>query len=196
MKDLREVTLETGEFVNLRRTRPDDAERTFLWRQADPATFLRKGTQSVEEQRAWLSRLPEDEINFIIETRQGVPLGTLALVAIDMQNLRAEPRRFLIGEKQLARGLPVAAEAVLLLYELAFEKLGLRRVSGTMAGNNPRMYNWHKHIGMVEEGRLRQHYFVEGKAFDAIYFGLLREEFRANTRPRLQRLVAMARRNQ
>lgn len=117
----------------------------------------------------------------------------LSLSGIDPVNRVGEPGRFLIGDEQAAAGLPAAAEAMKLLYELAFDRLRLRRVWGTVVSENRRMIKWQTYLGMVQEGRLRQHLFIDGRLQDAVVFGLLENEYREVTRPRLESLIAAAR---
>jgi diamine N-acetyltransferase len=183
-----------GEFVVLRPLTVDDAALTFEWRKGERATLLNQGAQTVEEQARWIAGRPAAEYNFIIETRQaGRPIGMLSLVAIDPINRRGEPGRFLIGDEGAARGIPAAAEAMKLLYELAFDRLGLQRVCGMVASDNVRMIKWQSYLGMVREGLLRRHYYIDGRFQDAVYFGLLDTEYRAVTLPRLNALIAAGR---
>jgi RimJ/RimL family protein N-acetyltransferase len=182
-----------GEFVNLRPLASDDAEVTFRWRQGQRAILLNRGAQSVEEQGRWIASRPSSEYNFIIETKAHCPMGMLSLTDIDPVNRRGEPGRFLIGDEAAAQGIPAAVEAMKLLYELAFGRLRLLRVYGAVAADNVRMIKWQKYLGMVQEGLLRQHYFINGRFQDAVFFGLLESEYRGVTLPRLDALIAAAR---
>jgi RimJ/RimL family protein N-acetyltransferase len=38
----------------------------------------------------------------------------------------------------------------------------------------------HKKLGFIEEGRRRRQFFLNGRYYDDLLFGLLREEFEAN----------------
>ena len=182
-----------GEFVDLRPLVPEDAEQTFRWRYAQRARFLTAGAPSIQAQADWIASRPPSEYNFIIELKTGLPVGMLSLVGIDLLNRHGEPGRFLIGEEDAVHGLPVAAEAMKLLYGLAFDQLGLVRISGIVAANNHLMIKWQKYMGMIEEGRLRNHLCQEGRFHDAIYLGLLVDEYRRTALPRLNSLIVMAR---
>jgi RimJ/RimL family protein N-acetyltransferase len=182
-----------GQFVDLRPLTPDDAELTFTWRQGARAILLNQGAQTVEKQRHWIAGRPAREYNFIIETKQKLPIGMLSLSGIDAVNRVGEPGRFLIGDEPAAAGLPAAAEAMKLLYKLAFDTLKLRRVWGVVASENRRMIKWQTFLGMTQEGRLRQHLFIAERLQDAVVFGLLESEYRRVTLPRLESLIAAAR---
>jgi diamine N-acetyltransferase len=186
-------SLLAGEFVNLRPLVVEDAEMTLRWRLCDRAINLNRGAESLESQRAWIASRPASEYNFIIECKDGTALGMLSLVAVDHINRHAEPARFLIGEEELARGVPAAVEAMKLLYEFAFDTLKLRRMHGTIASDNKAMYKWQTYLGMKEEGRLREHYFINNHFQDAICVGLLEDEYRSLTLPRMRALITVGR---
>lgn len=182
-----------GEFVNLRPLNVQDAELTFHWRSARRAKFLNVGAESIETQAAWIAGRPASEYNAIIELKSRHPVGMLSLTGIDATNRHGEPGRFLIGEEEASKGLPVAVESMKLLYELAFDQLGLVRVCGIVAANNKMMIKWQRYMGMKEEGRLRNHLCQDGQFHDAIFLGLLVEEYRKITLPRMKVLIAAAR---
>ena len=182
-----------GQYVDLRPLSPEDAELTLSWRQGARAILLNQGAQTIEQQRRWIAGRPAAEYNFIIQTKQQRPIGMLSLSGIDLVNRVGEPGRFLIGDEAAAAGLPAAAEAMKLLYELAFDVLKLRRVWGVVASENRRMLKWQTYLGMTQEGCLRQHLFINDRLQDAVVFGLLDSEYRNVTLPRLESLIAAAR---
>lgn len=183
----------TGEFVDLRPLRPEHAALTFAWRQQARAAQLHRGAASVEAQAQWIARRPAGEYNFVITLKSGQPVGMLSLLDVEPAVRQAQSGRFLIGDEGAVRGLPVAAEAMKLLYELAFDRLGLRRVHGHIAAGNPLMIKWQKYLGMQEEGRLRQHVLIDGRFQDLVLLGLMEDEYRKTALPRLNALVRAGR---
>jgi diamine N-acetyltransferase len=183
----------TGEFVNLRALNTRDAEITFKWRKSKRAKFLNQGAKTAQQQLDWIASRPGSEFNFIIELKSNnTPLGMISLTNLDKENLHAEPGRFLIGEEDSVRGIPVAVEAVKLLYEFAFYDLGLVRLYGVIAENNSLMIKWHKYMGMKVEGQLRNH-LKQGDTYqDGVLVGLLLEDFQKITLPRVNSLLALA----
>ena len=185
-------TLE-GEFVNLRPLKVSDAKLTHNWRCAERAKYLNQSPASVEQQANWIASRTDAEYNFVIELKSGYPVGMLSLTGIDTANLHGETGRFLIGDEVAAQGVPVAVESMKLIYELAFDKLGLVRLFGSIAANNKLMIKWQKYLGMKEEGRFRNHLRQKNGLFeDAIYLGILVEEYRAIALPRMKVLIAAA----
>jgi diamine N-acetyltransferase len=181
-----------GDFVQLRPLQVADAELTFRWRTRARARLLNAGARTVEQQAAWIAGRPESEYNYVIELVNGLPVGMVSLTGIDPVNRHGEPGRFLIGDEDAVHGVPAAVEATKLLYRLAFEELGLVRVCGIVAAENTLMIKWQKFMGMREEGRLRNHLFLDGRFQDAVFLGLLVEEYRATTQPRMDALISAA----
>jgi RimJ/RimL family protein N-acetyltransferase len=178
-----------GRYVALRPLETRDAETTLRWRLGERAALLNRGATTVEEQRAWIASRPSSERNFVIELLDGRPVGMLSLIDVDLVHGHAEPSRFLIGEPDAVRGVPAAVEAMLLLYRLAFDELGLHRVYGTIAAQNRQMIKWQAFLGMTEEGRLRDHYVLDGRRQDAVCMGMLEAEYRTVALPRMRALV-------
>lgn len=187
---IKATTLE-GEFVDLRPLEPSDAAITLAWRQSARARLLNPGAATVEEQTAWIRARPANEYNFVIVLKSGEPIGMLSLIQVNMMSKHAETARFLIGDEDAVRGIPAAVEAMKLLYEFAFDQLGLLRIFGNVTADNMLMVKWQKYLGMKEEGRMRRHHFLNGKFQDAIILGLLEEEYREVSLPRMNALVKM-----
>jgi RimJ/RimL family protein N-acetyltransferase len=81
-----------------------------------------------------------------------------------------------IGERDLwGNGYGTDAMNVILRY--AFTELCLHRVSLTVFEYNPRGLRSYQKCGFREEGRLRQYLHRDGRRWDLIFMGLLREEW-------------------
>jgi RimJ/RimL family protein N-acetyltransferase len=186
-----------GQFVVLTPLTVDDAELTQRWRTSGRAFLLNKGARTVAEQAAWIRSRAKyeehgEEYNFIqVIKATGQPVGMISLVEIDLVHRHAEPAHFLIGEPEAVRdsGVPIALEATKLIYQLAFDTLKLHRVFGPFSSENDKMLIYHKFLGMQEEGRLRDHYYLNGKWSDAVVVGLLEDEFHSTVLPRLIKMI-------
>ena len=83
-----------------------------------------------------------------------------------------------IGERDYwDKGYGTDAMRVMLRY--AFTELNLHRVSLSVFEYNPRALRSYKKAGFVVEGRLRQWINREGRYWDLIFMGILREEWLA-----------------
>lgn len=182
-----------GNFTSLRPLQIDDASLTLQWRSSERASLLNSGADNLDEQIRWIKGRPVNEYNFIIQLKTGLPVGMLSLIGVNSANRHAETARFLIGEEKATKGIPVAVEAMKLIYGFAFDELNLMRLFGTVASSNSLMVKWQKYLGMKEEGRMRNHYFINGKWQDAIILGLLVDEYRTQSLPRMNALLSAAR---
>ena len=87
-----------GKFVALRCADESDAEFTLKIRN-DPALteFIPIISSSVEEQRKWLKKTAEDadDCFFIIQGRDGKPLGTISFYNVDYESGKCELGRYI-----------------------------------------------------------------------------------------------------
>ena len=85
-----------------------------------------------------------------------------------------------IGERDFwSKGYGTDAMRVLLRY--AFMELNLHRVTLDVFEYNPRAIRAYEKAGFVIEGRSRQYLLREGKRWDMIFMGILREEWERRT---------------
>jgi RimJ/RimL family protein N-acetyltransferase len=83
-----------------------------------------------------------------------------------------------IGERELwSKGYGTDAMQVLLRF--AFDELNMHRVSLTVFEYNPRAIRSYEKAGFVVEGRERKFLDRDGKRWDVLYMGILREEWLA-----------------
>ena len=84
-----------------------------------------------------------------------------------------------IGEEG-CRGRRYGSEALELLLGYAFQELRLFSVGAHVPEYNPVALHLFEKAGFVQEARLRQSLFRQGRRWDMILFGLLEEEWRVN----------------
>ena len=84
-----------------------------------------------------------------------------------------------IGEReQWNKGYGTDAMMVILSY--AFRELNLRRVALSVSANNPRALRSYGKAGFIVEGRMRDFFLRDGKRWDIVFMGILREEWLAS----------------
>jgi [ribosomal protein S5]-alanine N-acetyltransferase len=76
------------------------------------------------------------------------------------------------------RGQGYMSEAVRRMIQFGFEVLDLNRVYAACFAENKASEHVMQKAGMVYEGRMRQHYIRFDKVHDAVYYGILREDWR------------------
>ena len=175
-----------GELVHLVSPNPEkDAGIFARWMQdsefvrlmdTDPASL-----RSVAKHKQWLEKdLLEEDRNdglfFLVRTLQEEkPIGFIGLDGI----------RWVHGDAWVGVGLGERAhwgqgygtDAMRVLQRYAFEGLNLHRLSLTVFEYNPRAIRSYEKAGFIREGRTRNFLLREGKRFDMIFMGILREEW-------------------
>jgi UDP-4-amino-4,6-dideoxy-N-acetyl-beta-L-altrosamine N-acetyltransferase len=165
-----------GERVNLRQIEEEDLERLKEWRN-DPE--LKRAhfsffPLSMAEQRRWFERLLGDNTNkvFIVETKDGVPIGYTLMKDIDWKNQRAEIG---IHLDKNYHGMGYGTDAFKALIKFAFDEMNLHRLySYVHSWNRPSIRMCEK-SGMKVEGTLRDHFFGEGRFQDVVLLAIIKE---------------------
>ncbi len=111
---------------------------------------------------------------FAIEA-DGKFIGQCALRSID-ETARTCELGIAIGD-QGYWGRGYGREAVRMLLDYAFRLRNYRRVWLWVHGDNARAIAAYRACGLVEEGRLRDHVWSNGRYVDAVYMGVLRDEW-------------------
>lgn len=172
-----------GERLRLRAVEKDDLPRFVAWLN-DPevrqglALFL--PLSQVEEER-WFENMleaPKEQRPLVIEVESEAgwtPVGNCGLFGTDWRVRSAEVGIF-IGEKRYwDQGY--GTEAMKLLLKHGFDTLNLNRIALRVFETNPRAFRSYEKVGFVEEGRLRQGYYQNGKYIDVLLMSVLRSEW-------------------
>ncbi|WP_195576516.1 GNAT family N-acetyltransferase [Paenibacillus sp. 1001270B_150601_E10] len=90
---------------------------------------------------------------------------------------RSAEMGIVIGVKdELGKG--IGSEAIRLLQQFVFDRLNLNRLELKVHDYNKRAIRCYQKCGFVEEGRLRQAFFIHGHYTDMLYMSILRDEYR------------------
>ena len=111
-------------------------------------------------------------------------IGLTSLVDIDPDNRRAE---LLVGFPHPRAAASAALKASLAAMQFAFDRLGLHKLMSYVYGDNAESQANTLHLGLHQEGLLREHLQVDGQPLDLYVNGLLAPQFHADER--LQRLL-------
>ncbi len=132
------------------------------------AALLGRATPvSLEQHQAWYQSLTRSSSTVVFAVRElesGRYLGNVWLHGIHWVNRNAE-LRILLGAPE-ARGKGHGTRACQLLLRFAFEKLGLHKVFLYVSSGNPRARRSFEKAGFVEEGLLREEFFIDGHFLD------------------------------
>jgi RimJ/RimL family protein N-acetyltransferase len=113
---------------------------------------------------------------FMIEA-DGKRIGLCGLYDIDWTARHAE-LGITVGDRDYW-GQGYGRDAVRLLLDYAFRLRNLRRVWLEVHAANERAIRCYRACGFVEEGRLREHVWLDGRYVDNVLMGVLREEWAA-----------------
>jgi RimJ/RimL family protein N-acetyltransferase len=170
-----------GSLVTLRRHRQENLAQVIRWyRDPELARLTRYQTRpmSVEEiERFFTARLlSSDGIAYAIhEAGTNRLIGLTTFSALDADN-GSVLFHITIGEHD-AWGKGYGTEATELMLRHAFATLGLHRVGLSVFGFNDRALHAYTKAGFVLEGRLRQAISRDGRWWDELQMGAIREEW-------------------
>lgn len=71
----------------------------------------------------------------------------------------------------------LAVEASKMLIEYGFNTLNINKITSDVFPNNESIIKLLEKMGFKEEGRLKEHYFHQGKFKDVVIYSLLRNDF-------------------
>lgn len=172
-----------GERVRLRAVERDDVKKFFEWVN-DPevtrglALYL---PMSMTDEERWFegaSNRDPHEKPLAIEIRDGDSwklIGNSGLFSIEWTNRSAEVG-IMIGDKSVWNQ-GYGTEAMGLLLRHNFETLNLNRVFLKVYSDNLRAIRAYEKSGFIEEGRMREAVFKNGKYDDVILMSVLRSEW-------------------
>jgi [ribosomal protein S5]-alanine N-acetyltransferase len=171
-----------GTKVYLRPLERADAAAVVPWfNDPDVSRFsLRYRPLTLQEQEQWLEQAGRDERSVLlgIALREDDRLiGTTGFHQLSFKD-RGAVFGILIGAKaEWDKGY--GSEATRLMVRYAFETLNLHRVTLYVFEYNARAIRTYEKIGFRREGLLRQENWREGRYWDTIVMGLLRDEWLA-----------------
>ncbi len=172
-----------GNIVRLRALELADLERVYGWindREVTRYIAARYPMSRADEER-WLKGSSPNSfgggVQLAIETKDGAHIGNIDLIDVQPEDRKAG-LGVMIGDKDYwSNGY--GTDAVITILRFAFGEMNLNRVWLHAFDFNERAQASYRKCGFQEEGRLREHYYTEGKYFDSVVMSVLRDEFDA-----------------
>lgn len=172
-----------GNLVRLTREEPETVARlesqwsvdSEYWRLLDWDPARRFSVKTVQK---WIEKQHENEDGFAFSIRALADdriIGGIGLDGIRWTHGDAFVGIGLGDREYWGKGYGTDAMRVILHY--AFDELNLRRVTLDVFEYNPRGVRSYEKVGFVVEGRERGLILREGRRWDVIYMGILREEW-------------------
>src|SRR6056297_2989689 len=171
-----------GKLTRLRVYKKEDLKTVWNYiNQENTMKFLRPGIPfpfKFEEEEKWyesINGLSTKSYTFAIERKKDDEyLGGVGINEIDWKNSYCEIGIFL-AEDYCGQGY--GTDALKVLIDFIFNEMNLNKVMLSVYSFNDRAQNSYKKTGFVEEGRLREHIFRNGKYNDEIIMSILRKEW-------------------
>ncbi len=162
----------------LRPLERQDGERVRSWRNTPEVSryMYTDHVITAEEHGAWLEAAltASDRRIWIVEHR-GAPVGLATLDAPTTAARRGEWAYYLADPA--VRGQGVGACVEFLVIDYAFAVLGLNKLWCEVLAENEAVWRLHLGFGFLEEARLRQHVWKNGRFQDVLGLGLLAEDW-------------------
>lgn len=169
----------SGERVTLRPLRPTDYEQLYVWRTALATWGDQEEMAPYPMTFAEYARRADDAdqskgITWAAEV-EGTLVGRASMFAFDELARNAEVG---LGFGPDHRGKGYGREVLGLLLDFGFTHRNLHRIWLECTATNERAIRAYKAAGFVEEGRLREHAWVNGAYVDMVRMAVLRSDWR------------------
>jgi len=133
---------------------------------------------SLEEHRKWfINASTNSATELLIYEQEGIAQGFVNITRTRCLEV-ADWGFYLAPEAAKGSGRELGAQAL----NYAFKQLGLHKVCGQALGFNERSITFHKKLGFIEEGRLREQHFDGHQFHDVVCFGLLNREWQVQAK--------------
>ena len=171
-----------GKLVNLRAREMSDVERMTRWiNDREVTRFMGGGYPwSSEAEEAFVRNqtsvpMAFGDLRFAIDTNDDEHIGNISFHEMSPEHRKAR-LGMVIGEKAYwSKGY--GTDAVATLVRFGFEEMNLNRVELHVYDFNERGQAAYRKCGFVEEGRMREAHYSEGKYDDVVVMALLHDEW-------------------
>lgn len=171
-----------GKLVRLREYRKEDINLKLGYiNDSQVVKYLESGIPypvTLNEELKWFESISafKDSYRFAIESVEGSHyIGDCGINSIDWKNSVASVAIF-IGDKAY-RGKGYGTEAMEILLSFIFNQININKVRlNVYSFNEPAIKSYEK-CGFKKEGVLRQEIFRDGRYYDTIVMGILRDEY-------------------
>ena len=168
-----------GKLVRLASSRPDDGENSAKW--AEDAQFWRNMDtdfalpKTLEDMGRAIDR-ENHAVTFRLRTiAEDKLIGFVAIHGIEWNN-QTGLLAIGIGDP-FFRGKGYGQDALQLILRYAFFELNLHRVGLDVNSNNPRAIRAYEKAGFKHEGEMREAGYRDGKRYNRVIMGILRDEW-------------------
>lgn len=169
-----------GKSVALRPIRPDDAA---FFRNLDDEYYRNVDAEvpfplSDARLSSWLEQQQkarfDDAIRLMADNKDGETVGTIHTYQCHRRN---GTFKYGVAVAPEHRGRKYASEMIIMILRYYFLQLGYQKATPHVYAFNEASVRLHEKLGFLQEGRLRNMVYMDGKYHDEIHFGMTRDEF-------------------
>ncbi len=172
-----------GSLIRLRAIEASDWENFYQWNRDSEDSRLSYEIplpSSREAVKAWAEKQSQpvdgDAFRLVIETLSGEFAGSINTHTV---NPRCGTFRYGLALLPQHRRKGYASEAIRLVLRYCFHEKRYQKVNAEVFGFNLPSQQLHESLGFTLEGRLRRMIYTDGTFYDALIYGMTREEFEA-----------------
>lgn len=167
--------------AKLRKVTEHDLEQIMVWRMAEEVTkyMYTDPVLTIEDQRKWFKRINENidvEKYWIIELKNGTPVGLMSVNHIDKRNQQASWAYYLGSIEARGKGLGRILECN--MYDYAFDTLNLHKLWCEVFQFNENVIGMHQKFGSKIEGTFIDHIYKNGEYHNVVRMGILSHEWK------------------
>jgi len=168
-----------GKKISLRPFEERDIENTVKWLNNIEFRSLidRVLPTTIQERKEWFCSISKDKtaVTFAIYLNENnIHIGNCGLINIDCRSHRGQLWIYLdmsyIGKR-------LGKESINLILNYAFYSLNLNRIYLYVVSTNVRALKFYEKCGFKNEGKFRQHIYLNNEYCDAIWMGILKTEY-------------------
>lgn len=133
---------------------------------------------TLEMEEKWYESMTESQDNYsfaIEDLESGIYLGGCGINNVDWKNSVVTVGIFIGDKEYLGKGY--GTDAMQVLTKFIFHEMNINKVKLHVYSFNTRAIKSYEKCGFKKEGILRQEIFRDGKYYDEIVMGILKEEF-------------------
>lgn len=169
----------------------EDLETVLTWRSASAVLhrMYNHDETTSSEHRAWFQRLQNDAASswYLYRCGPSAPAGVVCFTRRDLEQRSAFWSFYTSPHAVPGTSIRLALDSL----ELGFSDLSLAKVCAEVLETNSRSFTFHKKIGFVEEGTLREQYFDGVCYVDVSRFGMLAREWPDRRRALVARIAEL-----
>lgn len=155
----------------------DDTKDIVKWRNSVRDKFIDRNLFTEESHTNWLNNVVRTgrAVQFVIKVKEdNKKIGSVFLKDIDKTHKKAEYGIF-IGDSE-CQGKGYGTEAAGLITDYGFSVLGLHKIMLRVFAFNLGAVKSYEKAGFCQEGYLKDEVCIEGRFYDMILMGMIKEE--------------------